>query len=62
MVWLPTFSPAWVRMPPALAGDCPTTLGTDTEVCVPETVRTTLRVSRILVPAAGSWLKTVPTA
>ena len=48
-------------MPPAWAGDCPITLGTDTEDCVPETVRVTLCVSRILVPPAGSWLSTVPT-
>ena len=61
MVWLPTLSPRWVRMPPALAGDCPMTLGTDTEDCVPETVRVTLCVSRIFVPPAGSWLSTVPT-
>ena len=48
-------------MLPARAGDCPTTLGTETELWVPETVRATLRVSRILVPPAGSWLSTVPT-
>ena len=61
MLWLPTLSPAWVRVEPALAGDCPITLGTGTSLCVPETVRVTLRVARIFVPAGGSWLSTVPT-
>ena len=54
VLWLPTFSPAWVRVEPALAGDCPITLGTGTMLCVAETVRTTLRVAGILVPAVGS--------
>ena len=61
VVWLPTFRLSPRSVAPAAAGDCPTTLGTDTEVWVFDTVRVTLCVSRILVPPAGSWLGTVPT-
>ena len=32
LVWVPTLRPAWVRCDPAAAGDCPSTLGTETEV------------------------------
>ena len=61
VVWLPTVRPAWVRRLPARAGDCPMTLGTETEVWVPETVRATFFVSGIFWPAAGFWSSTVPT-
>ena len=61
MVWLPTFSPAPRRVAPADAGDCPSTLGTVTDVCVPDTVSTTCTVALTLAPPAGLWLSTVPT-
>ena len=61
LLWLPTFSPAWVRVEPADAGDCPSTLGTETEVCVPDTVSTTGTVAFTLAPPAGFWSRTVPT-
>ena len=44
LVWLPTFRPAWVRVRAGAAGDCPSTLGTETDVCVPDTVRFTWTV------------------
>ena len=58
--WLPTFRPAWLRVAPAEAGDWPSTLGTFTEVWVPETVSTIGTVDLTLEPPAGSWLSTVP--
>src|SRR5271169_363266 len=58
--WLPTFRPAWLNVAPAEAGDCPSTLGTFTEVWVPDTVSTTGTVDLTLVPPAGFWLSTVP--
>ena len=42
-----------MRVEPADAGDCPTTLGTDTEVWVPDTVSTTGTVAFTLAPPAG---------
>ncbi len=38
LVWLPTFRPAWPNVTPADPGLCPSTLGPDTEVWVPDTV------------------------
>ena len=58
--WLPTFRPAWLKFAPAEAGDWPSTLGTDTEVWVPDTVSTTGTVDLTLVPPAGFWVSTVP--
>ena len=54
LLWLPTLSPAPRSVAPADAGDCPSTLGTETDVCVPETVSTTGTFALIFVPAAGS--------
>ena len=62
LLWDPTLRPAPLRVAPADAGDCPSTLGTDTDVCVPDTVschrnvRLDLGASR---PGSGSI--TVPT-
>ena len=61
MLWLPTFSPSPLRVAPADAGDCPSTLGTDTDDCALDTVSTTGTVALTLVPPAGLWLITVPT-
>ena len=53
--------PLPLSVAPADAGVCPSTLGTDTDVCVPDTVSTTGTLALIFVPAAGLWLITVPT-
>ena len=47
-------------MDPADAGDCPSTLGTETEVWVPDTVNSTLVVVLTFDPPAGDWSSTVP--
>ncbi len=57
----PTLRCAWFKMAPAAVGVCPTTLGTDTEVWLPDTVRTTFVVCLTLLPPAGDWSSTVPT-
>ncbi len=57
----PTFNPFCARIAPALAGDWPSTLGTGTAVCVPDTVSTTGMLALMLVPPAGFWLMTKPT-
>ena len=55
LVCLPTFRPAPFRMEPADAGDSPTTVGTVTEVWVPDTVSCTLTFALTLAPPAGFW-------
>ncbi len=45
---------------PADAGVCPTTLGTVTDVWVPDTVNSTFVEDLTLSPAAGFWARTVP--
>ena len=50
------------RVVPALAGDWPSTLGTGTELCVPETVRATLRVRGSSCPPPGSGSAPCPPA
>ena len=54
-------SPASVRCDPAVAGDCPSTLGTETSLWVPETVSTTGTFCLTLDPPAGVCEITVPT-
>ena len=54
LVCVPTVRPARARTAPALLGDWPRTLGTDTEVCVPDTVRAIGTLALILEPPAGS--------
>ena len=61
LVWDPTLSPAWVKCDPAAPGDCPSTLGTETSLCVPETVSTTVAFCLTLAPPAGVCEITVPT-
>ena len=57
----PTVNPFCARIEPALAADCPSTLGTATSVWLPDTVSTTGTFALIFVPAAGLWVSTVPT-
>src|SRR5580658_5358086 len=50
LVCVPTLRLAPFRIEPAAAGDCPRTLGTETVVCVPDTVNTTGVVCLTLDP------------
>jgi hypothetical protein len=58
--WLPTVRPARASVPPAAVGDCPSTLGTETDVWVPETVSCTGTVCLTWDPAVGLWDNTIP--
>ena len=51
LVCVPTVRPAWFNCEPADAGDCPSTLGTGTWLCVPDTVSTTATFCLTLAPA-----------